>query len=189
MRLFTTTTTIALLALSSVAQADQQSFSLEGTTIVIAQAGTPASPDSVAAPADHAPTPTMDKASDTAPAAAPAAEEASAPEVQAGDLIAGAQKTATDWQKLGLLGGLIALVNLLINALKFGPIKEWMEVNKKRWLIPYIALGLGGALGVMSAIYTGSDPVQSLMAGLAAGSSAIGVHEATTKLKKGKRTA
>lgn len=134
--------------------------------------------DTAPAAGDPAPSSAMASPGD-ASAATPAASPA---EPSPGELLEQASGAYTNWKKLGWLAGLVALVNLLINCLKVGAIKRWFDEQKKAWLIPYMAIGLGALLGVLSIFLTGGDPVQNLVAGVMAGLGAIGGHEVLTKL-------
>lgn len=95
-------------------------------------------------------------------------------------LVGDATKVYDDWQKLGWLAGLLALVNLLVSLMKFGPIGKWMEDNNKQFLRPYIALGLGAALGLLTALVAHVPIAQALGAGVLGGLAAVGLHEART---------
>lgn len=106
-------------------------------------------------------------------------EPASAPTLP--DLVQGAEKTYDDWTKLGWLAGLMALVKLLVNLLKFAPIAKWFDDQQKGWLKPYIAAGLGALLGGLGTFATGVGLAKSIVAGLLAGLGAVGLHETTSK--------
>lgn len=111
-------------------------------------------------------------------AATPTSEPSSEPTLDS--LLKDAEKVQTDWTALGLLAGLIALVNLLVNLTKFGPLKKWMDDNNLQWLRTVIALVLGGALGGLGAASIGGNAgkiVFGALAGVVAGLSASGGHQ------------
>ena len=152
-----------------------------------APTATPVAAPAVATPVAK-PVAVVDAAPATVPATAPAATEATpAPTVP--DLVNGATQTYLDWTKLGWLAGLIALINLLLNLTKFGPVNEWFTVNKKKWLLPYVAAGLGAILGGLLSYQLKAPIPQCVFEGLMAGLGAIGGHEVLTKLRASKRTA
>lgn len=110
--------------------------------------------------------------------------DATAPTEQptADQLLGEAEGVATTWKQLGYLAGLLAATNLLINLLKLTAVKKWFDDNNKTWLLSYVAVGLGAALGILSVLITHANPVQSIVAGVLAGLGAIGGHETLTKL-------
>lgn len=113
-----------------------------------------------------------------APPAMPASEPSSDPTLDS--LLKDAEKVQTDWTALGMLAGLMALVNLLVNLTKFGPLKKWMDDNNLQWLRSVIALVLGGALGGLGAASLGGNAgkiVFGALAGVVAGLSASGGHQ------------
>ncbi len=97
------------------------------------------------------------------------------------DLFTQLAKAIDDWRNLGAIAGLIALINLLITLLRFGPIDEWFTVNRWKWTKPYIAAALGAFLGGLSAYQTGASVPNSIVAGILAGMAAVGWHETATK--------
>jgi hypothetical protein len=101
---------------------------------------------------------------------------------QPGDLLIGVQKTVNDWRTLGWLAGIIALLQLLMKILKFGPVDEWFRVNKKKWLKPYIAAGIGAVLGGFSTYATGAGILNSVVAGLMVGVTSVGWNELVNKV-------
>lgn len=125
------------------------------------------------------------KPADPAPASAAAEPPAPTP----GELLVDAKDVYSTWKLLGALAGLAALLNLLVNLTKFGPVKEWFETNKKKWLLSYLSMGLGALAGGLGAYLVGSDVVQGAVAGLMAGSMATGGHELVSNLRASKRSA
>lgn len=101
---------------------------------------------------------------------------------QPSDLLVAVQKTVNDWKTLGWLAGIIALLQLLMKILKFGPVDEWFRVNKKKWLKPYIAAGIGALLGGFSTYTTGAGVLNSVVAGLMVGITSVGWNELVNKL-------
>lgn len=95
-------------------------------------------------------------------------------------LLKDAEKVQQDWTALGMLAGLIALVNLLVNLTKFGLIKKWFDDNNLQWLRSVLALVLGGALGGLGAASLGGNAgkiVFGALAGVVGGLSAVGNHQ------------
>jgi len=101
---------------------------------------------------------------------------------QPSDLLTGVQQTVNDWRTLGWLAGVMALLQLLMKILKFGPVDEWFRVNKKKWLKPYIAAGIGAILGGFSTYATGAGVMNSVIAGLMVGITSVGWNELVNKV-------
>lgn len=135
------------------------------TSIVLAQADTP-TPAETATPASDA--------TDDAPADAP----------QVGELVSDAGKVIDDWKNIGWLAGVIALINLLLNLLRFRAIETWLNDLDCKWLKPLIATLLGCALGGFSTYATGAGILNSIVAGAMAGLGSIGFHELIDKTRK-----
>jgi hypothetical protein len=87
------------------------------------------------------------------------------------------------WKASGWLAGMVAVVNLLVNALKFKPLADWLEKLKIGWwLRPVISVVLGILAGVFSNLVGGASVGTALMIALLAGISSTGFHELMTAL-------
>jgi len=103
------------------------------------------------------------------------------------ELINDIGRVINDWSKLGYLAGLIALLQLLMKLLKFGPINNWFQNKRRKWIKPYIAAGLGAAAMVAVSYQTSGHLLNSLVAGALAGMGAVGWNELLNKWKAEKR--
>lgn len=101
-------------------------------------------------------------------------------EVTAEELAKQAEKIAQDWEKLGWMGGVIAIIGFLIMLLRFKPINNFLEDKKLKWIKPYIAVGLGVLCGFFTALFGGAVWYQALIAGLIAGVAVPGFHQIFT---------
>ena len=72
-----------------------------------------------------------------------------------GDLVQGAQGVYTAFDTVGVMAGLIAAVNLLITATKFGPIGAAIKKAGLKWIRPLLAVVLGGLGGAAVSLQTG----------------------------------
>lgn len=113
----------------------------------------------------------------------PAAEEATTGAV----IDAGAKLISSDWEKLGALGSLLAIVNFLMILTKLGALGRWLKDKGLKWVRPLAATLLAGALGALSSLETGLPVMQSLLAGLLAGVGSIGFHELKDTMTKSGR--
>jgi len=93
-------------------------------------------------------------------------------------------KVISDWRGIGWVAGVIALINLLMNVLRFKPLKTWFEARGIVWLKPLIAVVLGGLMGGFSTFATGAGVVGSIIAGVVAALGSVGFHELVTKLRE-----
>jgi hypothetical protein len=100
-----------------------------------------------------------------------------------GDLVQGAQGVYTAFDTVGVMAGLIAAVNLLITATKFGPIGAAIKKAGLKWIRPLLAVVLGGLGGAAVSLQTGQVWWQAVMAGLIAGLAAPGLHEVIELLR------
>jgi hypothetical protein len=91
-------------------------------------------------------------------------------------------KIINDWRKIGWIAGLIALINLLINLLRFKPINEFLEEKDLKWLKPLAACVLGGALGGLTTYQTGVPWLNSVAAGVLTALGSVGFHELISTL-------
>lgn len=110
--------------------------------------------------------------------------EPEAKPVDAVALITSVGKVIDDWRNVGWLAGVIALVNLLLNLLRFKPIDMALERLDWKWLKPLIATLLGALLGGFSTFSTGASVLNSIVAGMLAGLGSIGFHELVDNLRK-----
>jgi len=92
----------------------------------------------------------------------------------------------SDWRTIGFLAGLIALVSLLLFALRFRPLNSLLENKGLKWTKVYIAALLGAILTFLTTYQTGADWMQSAIAGLIFGLASVGGHQAITKGNKTK---
>jgi hypothetical protein len=104
--------------------------------------------------------------------------------VSVADLAEQAQKIAEDWKKLGWMGGVIAIIGMLILMLRFKPIDVFLEDKKLKWIKPYISIGLGVLGGFFAALIGGAIWHQALIAGLIAGAAVPGFHQVLTGANK-----
>ncbi len=88
----------------------------------------------------------------------------------------------SDWRKLGWIAGLIALINMLINLLRFRPINEFLEEKDLKWIKPLAACVLGGALGGLTTYQTGVPWLNSVAAGVLTALGSVGFHELISTL-------
>lgn len=104
-----------------------------------------------------------------------------------GEVITGVGKVIDDWENVGWLAGVIALINFLLGLLRFRPIDIYLAENELKWVKPLLAVVLGGALGGFSAFSTGASMLNSAVAGIMAGLGSVGFHQlmAQTTTKKG----
>lgn len=133
------------------------------------------------------PTPTEEATTTETEAAKPEVEpkaETEAKPVDAVELITTVGKVIDDWRNVGWLAGVIALVNLLLNLLRFKPIDMALERLDWKWLKPLIATLLGALLGGFSTFSTGASVLNSIVAGMLAGLGSIGFHELVDNLRK-----
>lgn len=147
------------------------------------EAAMPAAPVSVTAP--HVPAAAAPPSTATAVHVEPAAPS-SAP-VTVDEIVSDAGKVVNDWKAVGFIAGLIALVNLLMNLLKFGPVDEFFTSKKITWVKPFISMGLGAVLGFLLSWQTGASLANSIVVGIMAGLGGTGVHQVVSKRKAEKR--
>lgn len=101
-----------------------------------------------------------------------------------GELLSDAGKVIDDWGNVGWLAGVIALINLLLNLLRFTPINALLADLDYKWTKPLTATLLGAALGGFSTFSTGASALQSIIAGAMAGLGSVGFHELIDKTRK-----
>lgn len=90
--------------------------------------------------------------------------------------------TASQGVKASDLGSLLliaAIVNLLMNLMKFKPIAVYLNSEKLKNIKPYIAVILGIVASTVNSIINGGNITTAIITGIISGISAIGIHEAT----------
>ena len=132
------------------------------------------------------PTPTTEETAEAKTAEEPAAEAETKP-VDAVELVSAVGQVIDNWQNVGWLAGVIALINFLLSLLRFKPIDMAMERVDVKWLKPLIATLLGAALGGFSTFSTGASVLNSIVAGMLAGLGSVGFHELVDNLRKQSR--
>jgi hypothetical protein len=105
------------------------------------------------------------------------------PLVNPQDIITQIGKAINDWSVLGWVYGSIALVGVLIMILRLPLIDNWLGDKNLKKYKPIVAGLLGGLSGFLSTYATGAKWPQSILAGIAAGLAATGVHQAITQPK------
>ncbi len=81
------------------------------------------------------------------------------------------------WQ-ISTMAGVAAIVHLLTHLLRFKPVKAWVVERRVRWLVPYVAVGLGVVGGTLTGMVQGQALGPAIVTGIMAGLSAIGLNEA-----------
>jgi hypothetical protein len=109
--------------------------------------------------------------------------------VIAQDLVKDAEQMINNWKLLGSLAGLIALVQLLMKALKFGPLDNWFETSKVKWIKPYIATILGALLGGLTTYATNANLLNSITSGIIIGMGSVGWNEILKRFSAENRVA
>lgn len=93
-------------------------------------------------------------------------------------------KIQTEWERLGWMGGVAAIVGLLIMLLRIKPLNDWLE--KKDWKkYKAIAAGALGAIGSFFLAWGESGilwpvAVIALIMGLISGWATVGLHQSLT---------
>jgi hypothetical protein len=93
------------------------------------------------------------------------------------------KKIYDDWKTAGVLAGIVALINLLVNLTKIKLIADWIEQKKLKWLRPVLAVLLGAMSGAAGALAVGSNIPMGVVHGLLTGGAAIGLHELYSVLR------
>lgn len=97
------------------------------------------------------------------------------------DLIQQALGTVSTWKAAGWLAGSVALVNVLMNVLKFEPVSKFLTGLKIGWwLRPVLALVLGIVAGVFSNVAGGASVGMAILIALLSGLGSTGFHEVIT---------
>lgn len=115
-----------------------------------------------------------------------AQEAVAEPEISLDQLLEMTGKVISDWRVLGWMAGIIALIALLVMALRFKPLNELLDRKDLKWIKTYVSAGLGALSGFFTAFQTGAGWVQSILLGLTAGWAVIGAHQTITKANRKK---
>jgi hypothetical protein len=102
-------------------------------------------------------------------------------EVTLDELLDMLMAVVTDFRTTGLLAGFIALVALLIYALRYPRLNGWLEAKGWKPYKVYIAAGLAGASVGLATVAAGEVWWKALLAGIAgivAGLASTGLHQA-----------
>lgn len=103
------------------------------------------------------------------------------PAVSFNDLVTQALGTVSAWKAAGWLAGSLALVNVLMNVLKYEPLAKFLASLKFGWwLRPVLALVLGVVAGVLSNVAGGAPIGISILVALLSGLGSTGFHEVIT---------
>lgn len=93
-------------------------------------------------------------------------------------------RVVTDFRTTGLLAGFITIMALLIYALRYPRLNDWLEKKGWKQYKVYVAAGLGGISICLTTLAAGEIWWKAGLAGLAgiiAGLAATGLHQARTK--------
>lgn len=102
------------------------------------------------------------------------------------DLFASGKGIVDNWNTVGVLGSVIAIVNLLVRATKWGPIGRLVKKHELTWLRPLLAATLGGLGGAAGAIGNNGSVLQSVLVGVMAGLGSVGAHQLYDQIKNRK---
>ena len=106
--------------------------------------------------------------------------------VTLGGLLQGGMGMYDTFTTLGVLAGISAAINLLINVTKFGPIAAFIKKKGWKWLRPVLALVAGLVAGMVAGLAEGKGGVSLAIytvVGLMSGGGAIAIHELTAVVK------
>lgn len=81
------------------------------------------------------------------------------------------------------MAGLLALVSLLMGALKLRPLNDFFKSQHIMWLKPVLSAVFGGVGAGVAAFVNGSSIVAATVAGLVAGLGAVGLYEVAKRAK------
>jgi len=90
------------------------------------------------------------------------------------------------WKSVGYLAGMLAVVNVLVNATKLPFLSDFF--SQRVWLRPLLATIFGALAGTLQAMVEGSPFLPSLLVGLIAGLGSVGFHELMQILNQRKQT-
>lgn len=112
---------------------------------------------------------------------AQAATAVPAPDI--GTLLNDLMGTVNTWKAGGWIAGCVALVNLLVNILKFPVVDGWLtKLNIGWWLRPVLSVLLGILAAVFANLLGGVGAGTAVLIALLAGLSSTGFHELMTAL-------
>jgi len=94
------------------------------------------------------------------------------------------KKAIEDWETLGWIGGMAAVIGVLLLLLRFKPLDKLLEDKGIKWIKPYLAVALGALGGFFSTFATGKSILFSIVAGIVAGVASPGLHLLLTKGNK-----
>lgn len=106
--------------------------------------------------------------------------------VTVGDLLSGGMDAYAAFKGLGVLAGLSAVINLLINLTKYGPLAVFIKRRGWRWLRPLLAFVAGAVGGVVAGLAEGRGGIDLglyVVGGLMSGGGAIALHELISVIK------
>lgn len=96
-------------------------------------------------------------------------------------------KLLNDWNALGTLAAVIALLQIIMKALKLKILNDIFVKYKIKWIKPYIAVTIGAIIGGLSTYSTGAQIPQSIAAGMIAATTSVGWNEIVNKIQADKR--
>lgn len=88
-----------------------------------------------------------------------------------------AKKVVDDWRVVGSVGGLAALIMLLVQLTKLKPIDDLLKAKGLKWLRPVLAVVAGVITGAAGSMAVGSGILPGAINGFFIGASAVGMHE------------
>jgi hypothetical protein len=94
------------------------------------------------------------------------------------------EKAIDDWETLGWIGGMAAVIGVLLLIMRFKPLDTFLEDKGIKWIKPYVAAGIGALGGFFSTFATGKSIWFSIVMGLIAGITSPGLHLILTKGNK-----
>ncbi|OGD36834.1 hypothetical protein A2V94_07025 [Candidatus Atribacteria bacterium RBG_16_35_8] len=92
-----------------------------------------------------------------------------------------------NWEALSAVAALIAILQLIMKILKLPRINGIFILYGKKWIKPYITVGLGAILGALSTYTTSANIYQSIVSGIFIALGSIGWNELLNKTQKNKR--
>lgn len=137
-------------------------------------------------PAQPAPEAAVVDAPAVAGDAAPVAEQPSLD-----DYVAAFKLILSEWQTVGWLAGLVALVAFLVMLMRLKFIDNYLVAHDLKWVKALIAAVLGGLAAMFAAVQAGAEwwpaGIVAFISGAVAGFGAVGLHQTVTKGDKNKK--
>lgn len=102
------------------------------------------------------------------------------------DLLEQGQHTYKLFETGAILAGVSAVINLLVNISKMGPINDWIVRKRLKWIRLVAALVLGFLAGLSTALAQGMKwhmAAITALIGLGSGGGAVVIHELVSMLK------